>query len=177
VANICATQSYAWIVEVLGREAANVYLSAFGVQFWLQQTDPETCRRAAEICGRVTREKVSAEHNLDFVGVVGTLARGGAVAIRHQVREEEGERFRPEDFAHLDVGEAIAYNKGRPGRSAKVVKGRTRYLFCTRQPEGTTAVSERAREYYREILENLTFERGQARCWDCWPPLAPPASA
>ena len=85
VANICATQSYAWIIEVLGREAANVYLSAFGVQFWLQQTDPETCRRAAEICGRVTREKVSAEHTLDFSGLAGALARGREVAIRRQV--------------------------------------------------------------------------------------------
>ena len=66
VVNICATQSYAWIVEVIGREAANVYISAFGVQFWLQQTDPETCRRASEICGRVTEEKVSADHTVNF---------------------------------------------------------------------------------------------------------------
>ena len=64
------------------------------------------------------------------------VARGRPVAIRHQVREEEGERYRPEDFAHLDVGETIAYNKGRSGRGAKVARGRTAYLYCTRQPDG-----------------------------------------
>jgi hypothetical protein len=118
VVNICATQSYAWIVEVIGREAANVYISAFGVQFWLQQTDPETCRRASEICGRITREKVSAEHNFNFAGFIGALGAGRAMTIRHRVGEEERERFRPEDFAQLNVGDIIAYNKGRTGRRA-----------------------------------------------------------
>ena len=166
VVNICATQSYAWIVEVLGREAANVYLSAFGVQFWLQQTDPETCRRAAEICGTITREKVSAEHNLDFAGLRGALRTGREIIVRHQVQTEEKERFRAEDFAHLDVGEIVAYNKGREGRIAKVTKGRSDYLFCTRKPEGAAAVNACVRDYYRDILENLTQARGQSRRWD-----------
>ena len=166
VVNICATQSYAWIVEVIGREAANVYISAFGVQFWLQQTDPETCRRAAEICGRITREKVSAEHDFNLGGLLGALRGGREMVVRHQVCEEERERHRAEDFSHLNVGEVIAYNKGRPGRLAKVVKGRTQYGFCTQRPEGTAAVSRRVREYYREIIENLTHERGQSSHWE-----------
>ncbi len=169
VVNICATQSYAWLVEVIGREAANVYISAFGVQFWLQQTDPETCRRASEICGRVTREKVSAEHNFDFAGFLGALAGRRGMEIRHRVAEEERERFRPEDFSHLNVGDIIAYNKGRPGRNAKVAKGRASYTFCTEKPAGLAAVNHRMREYYREILENLAHERGQDGRWDCAP--------
>ena len=98
-----------------------------------------------------------------------TLATGREAAVRHRIREEEKERFRPEDFAHLDVGEIITYNKGRPGRAAKVGKGRAGYLSCTRRPDGTRAVSERVREYYRELLENITFERGQSAGWNCRP--------
>jgi TraM recognition site of TraD and TraG len=169
VVNLCATQSYAWIMEVIGREAANVYISAFGVQLWLQQTDPETCRRAAEICGRVTREKVSAEHDFNLGGFLGALASGKSLVVRHQVREEKEERFSAEDFSHLDVGDVIAYNKGRRGRHAKVVRDRVSYIFCTQQPAGAAAVNARVREYYREILENLTHERGQAARWDCVP--------
>jgi hypothetical protein len=169
VVNLCATQSYAWIMEVIGREAANVYISAFGVQFWLQQTDPETCRRAAEICGRVTREKVTADHDFNLGGFLGALASGRSLVVRHQVREEKEERFGPEDFSHLDVGDVIAYNKGRRGRHAKVVRGRVSYIFCTQQPAGAAAVNARVREYYREILENLTHERGQAARLDSAP--------
>lgn len=169
VVNICATQSYAWIVEVIGRDAANVYISAFGVQFWLQQTDPETCHRAAEICGRVTREKVVADHSFSFAGLAGALAGGRTLAIRHQVSREERQRFSPEDFAQLNVGDIIAYNKGRPGKSAKVAKGRAAYHFCTEKPAGLKAVNRSVREYYREILENLSHERGQAGLWDCAP--------
>jgi hypothetical protein len=178
IVNLCATQSYAWIVEVIGREAANVYISAFGVQFWLQQTDPETCRRAAEICGTITREQAVIDHDFNFTGCLGALARGQDLVIRHQIREEKEERFRPEDFAHLDVGDIIAYNKGRPGRTAKVAKGRAAYIFCTQKPDGTAAVTARVREYYREILENLTQARGQAGRWDCEaaPPVGPPAA-
>jgi len=166
VVNICATQSYAWIVEVIGREAANVYISAFGVQFWLQQTDPETCRRAAEICGTITREKVTADHDFNFTGLLGALAGGKELAVRHHVRDEERERHRAEDFSHLDVGDIIAYNKGREGNVAKVTKGRAAYIFCTEKPAGPAAVNQRLREYYREILENLTHERGQSSRWD-----------
>jgi hypothetical protein len=177
IVNICATQSYAWIVEVIGREAANVYISAFGVQFWLQQTDPETCRRAAEICGTITRENAVIDHDFNFTGCLGALAGGKDLVIRHQIREEKEERFRAEDFAHLDVGDIIAYNKGRPGRTAKVTKGRAAYIFCTQKPDGTAAVTARVREYYREILENLTYERGQASRWACEaaPPVDQPA--
>ena len=99
VVNICATQSYAWLVDVLGRDTANVYISAFGVQFWLQQTDPETCKRAAEICGTVIQEDLQEYH------------------------------------------------------------------FCTAKPDGINAVRCRVREYYREILENITHERGEAETW------------
>jgi len=173
VVNLCATQSYAWIVEVLGRDAANVFISAFGVQFWLQQTDPETCRRAAEICGTVTREEISADHNLNFAGVLEALGAGREVRIRHQVRCAEKERFRAEDFAHLNVGDIIAFNKGRKGRSSKIVRGRADYHFCTKKPEGIAAVHERVREYYRELLENLAHERGEAGRWDCRPGAAP----
>ncbi|MGD1031000.1 MAG: TraM recognition domain-containing protein [Opitutaceae bacterium] len=167
VVNLCATQSYAWIVEVLGREAANVFISAFGVQFWLQQTDPETCRRAAEICGTVMREEISADHNLNFGGVLEALGTGREIRIRHQVRCAEKERFRAEDFAHLNVGDIIAYNKGRKGRAAKVVRGRAAYHFCTKKPDGVNAVRECVREYYRGLLENIAHERGETGRWDC----------
>jgi hypothetical protein len=177
IVNICATQSYAWIVEVIGREAANVYISAFGVQCWLQQTDPETCRRAAEICGTVTREKTVVDQDFNLAGLLGALGGGKGLVIRHQIREEKEERFRAEDFAHLDVGDIIAYNKGRPGHWAKVSKGRAAYIFCTQKPEGVAAVTARVREYYREILENLTHERGQVHRWDCAPAPAVVASA
>lgn len=170
VANLCATQSYAWLVEVLGRDAANVYISAFGVQFWLQQTDPETCRRAAEICGTVTRERCRAEHELNFGGLVSALQTGRELPIRQRREEEEGPRFRPEDFALLDVGEAIGYNKGRPGRFGKARRGRVAYLECTRPPDGPGRVQARMREYYRELLENLADERGEAGRWDAGPP-------
>jgi hypothetical protein len=169
VVNICATQSYAWIVEVLGREAANVYISAFGVQFWLQQTDPETCRRAAEICGTVMREEVSADHNVNFGGLIDALGSGREVRVRHRIRSAEKERFRAEDFAHLNAGEVIAFNKGRKGRHAKIVRGRTAYHFCTKRPDGVAAVRERVREYYRELIENVTQERGETSRWDCAP--------
>ena len=166
VVNLCATQSYAWIVEVLGRDAANVFISAFGIQFWLQQTDPETCRRAAEICGTVTREEVSADHNLNFGGVMEALGSGREVRVRHQVRCADKERYRAEDFAHLNVGDIIAFNKGRMGRSSKIVRGRAEYHFCTKRPDGVAAVRERVREYYRELLENLAHERGEGERWD-----------
>ncbi len=166
VVNLCATQSYAWIVEVIGREAANVYISAFGVQFWLQQTDPETCRRAAEICGTRRRERMSAEPELDAAVLLRALGGGAPPAVQRQRREEERPRFRPEDFALLDVGDVVAYNKGRPGRTSKVAKGRAQYGFCTQRPAGVAAVAARVREYYREVLENLTHQRGQSRFWD-----------
>ncbi len=167
VVNFCATQSYAWIIEVIGREAANVYISAFGVQFWLQQTDPETSRRASEICGMVTREKITADHTIDLGGLLSVLGSGKGMVVRHHVKEEEKDRYRPEDFAHLNVGDTIAYNKGCEGRNAKVRKGKAQYNFCTKKPEGLAAVNARVREYYREVLENLTHERGQSRRWDC----------
>lgn len=166
VVNVCATQSYAWLVEVLGREAANVYISAFGVQFWLQQTDPETCRRAAEICGLVTRERVTSEHELNLGGVVSALGSGRELPVRRRRHEEEGSRCRPEDFALLNVGDVIAYNKGRKGRGAKVCRGRVRYLDCTKAPAGPAAVAGAVREYYRELLENLAFDRGATEAWD-----------
>jgi hypothetical protein len=169
VVNLCATQSYAWIVEVLGRDAANVFISAFGIQFWLQQTDPETCRRAAEICGTVMREEVSADHNLNFGGVMEAIGSGREVRIRHQVRCAEKERYRADDFAHLNVGDIIAFNKGRKGSSSKIVRGRAQYHFCTKRPDGIAAVRERVREYYREVLENLAHERGESGRWDCRP--------
>lgn len=180
VVNFCATQSYAWIIEVIGREAANVYISAFGVQFWLQQTDPETCKRASEICGMVTREKVSADHNIDFGGLLGTLSNGRGMTVRHRLNNEEKDRYRPEDFAHLNVGDIVAYNKGCEGKVAKVRKGKSNYIFCTEKPRGVAAVNARVREYYREILENLSHERGQDARWDCQPrpaETAPPATA
>lgn len=177
VVNLCATQSYAWIVEVLGREAANVYISAFGVQFWLQQTDPETCRRAAEICGSITREKFSAEHDLNLGGLLGALGSGREMVIRHRRRDEESPRHRAEDFALLDVGEVVAYNKGRPGRFDKVTKGRVRYHFCTSRPAGVAAVHARVREYYREVLENLADDHGEMARWDCDAPVPPPVAA
>jgi hypothetical protein len=166
VVNLCATQSYAWIVEVLGREAANVYISAFGVQFWLQQTDPETCRRASEICGLAPRDRPGPGEELDAAGICGALKGGRAPSVRRRVVEEEEPRFRPDDFALLNVGDIVAYNKGRPGRIAKVAKGRAEYEFCTRRPAGTAAVSARVREYYREVLENLAWERGEAGKWE-----------
>ena len=64
----------------------------------------------------------------------------------------------------------IAYNKGREGRLAKVARGRTAYLFCTSRPAGAAAVGARVREYYRELLENLTHERGQGSRWDAADP-------
>lgn len=166
VVNLCATQSYAWLVEVLGREAANIYISAFGVQFWLQQTDPETCRRAAEICGLVTREKCVAEHDLNVGGMLSALGSGRELTIRRRRQEEEASRCRAEDFALLDVGAVIAYNKGRIGRAAKVRRDRVTYLDCTRPPEGPAAIRDRVREYYREILENRTHELGRPEQWD-----------
>ena len=166
VVNVCATQSYAWLVEVLGRDAANVYISAFGVQFWLQQTDPETCRRAAEICGLVTREKLSAEHDLNVGGMLSALGSGRELTIRRRRQEEEISRHRAEDFALLDVGAVIAYNKGRVGRAAKVRRDRVTYLECTRPPDGPAAIRDRVREYYREILENRTHELGRPEQWD-----------
>jgi len=173
VVNLCATQSYAWIVEVLGREAANVFISAFGIQFWLQQTDPETCRRAAEICGTVMREEISADHNLNFGGMMEALNTGREIRIRHQVRCTEKERFRAEDFAHLNVGDIIAYNKGRKGRLSKVMRGKAVYHFCTQKPDGVAAVRDCVREYYRELLENLAHERGERERWDCRPRAVP----
>jgi len=167
VVNICATQSYAWIVEVIGREAANVYISAFGVQFWLQQTDPETCRRAAEICGSVTRERVSDDHEFNLAGLLGAAFSGRSLVVRRHVSEEKAERICAEDFTHLDVGDAVAFNKGRRGRHSKVVRGSVAYLSCTRKPAGPAAVNARVREYYREIVENLTHARGQSSRWDC----------
>ncbi|HEX3729924.1 MAG TPA: TraM recognition domain-containing protein [Opitutaceae bacterium] len=169
VVNLCATQSYAWIVEVIGREAANVYISAFGVQFWLQQTDPETCRRAAEICGTVMRSRASLEHEFNLAGLAAALGGGRALAVRRRTREEREERIRAEDFARLDVGEIVAYNKGRTGRAAKVARGRAAYLPCTRRPDGPAAITRRVREYYREVIENLTHERGETARWDGGP--------
>lgn len=166
VVNLCATQSYAWITEVIGREAANVYISAFGVQFWLQQTDPETCRRAAEICGTLTRERLSIERESGGSGWIPGPAGGKGITTRRRLQEERQERFRPEEFAQLDVGDIVAYNKGRPGRWAKVTRGRAAYLPCTRAPEGPKAVAERVRQYYREVVENLTHERGEGARWD-----------
>jgi hypothetical protein len=180
VVNLCATQSYAWIVEVLGREAANVYISAFGVQFWLQQTDPETCRRASEICGSITREKFSADHNLNLGGLLAALGSGREMVIRHRRQDEETPRHRAEEFALLDVGDIIAYNKGRTGRIDKVTKGRAQFHFCTQQPAGVAAVHARVREYYREILENLAQAKGETARWNCERPAekpAPPAAA
>ncbi|HZZ59000.1 MAG TPA: TraM recognition domain-containing protein, partial [Opitutaceae bacterium] len=172
VANLCATQSYAWLVEVLGRDAANVYISAFGVQFWLQQTDPETCRRAAEICGTLSRERVATEHDLNLGGMIDALHTARPLAIRRRRHEEDAARFRPEDFALLDVGETIGYNKGLPGRTAKARRGRVTYLPCTHPPGGPRAVNAAVRDYYREVLENRAAEAGHDRQWDGDDPFA-----
>ena len=137
------------------------------MQVWLQQTDPETCPRAAEICGRVTREKVSADPDFNLGGFLGALAGGKSLVVRRHVREEKEDRFSPEEFSHLDVGDVLAYNKGRRGRHAKVVRDRVTYLFCTQKPAGLAAVNARVREYYREILVNLTAARGPSARRDC----------
>ena len=165
VVNICATQSYAWLVDVLGRDTANVYISAFGVQFWLQQTDPETCKRAAEICGTVIQEDLQEDHNLDFANIWAALGSGKEVILNNHRKSRQKERYRSEEFAQLDVGDIVAFNKGRQGKMAKVVRGRAEYHFCTAKPDGINAVRCRVREYYREILENITHERGEAETW------------
>jgi len=69
----------------------------------------------------------------------------------------------------LDVGAVIAYNKGRPGRAAKVHKDRVAYLECTRPPEGPLAIRDRVREYYRELLENRAHDSGRDEQWDAVP--------
>lgn len=166
VMNLCATQSYAWLVEVLGRDAANVYIAAFGVQFWLQQTDPETCRRAAEICGQISRERVAIEHDLNFGGMVEALHAARPLAFRRRRHEEESARFRPEEFALLDVGEVVGYNKGLPGRAAKARRGRVRYLNCTRPPRGAREVNAAVRDYYRDLLEIRAAQTGHHDQWD-----------
>jgi hypothetical protein len=97
------------------------------------------------------------------------LESGRELTIRHRRHLEETSRHRSEDFALLDVGAVIAYNKGRPGRSAKVRKDRVAYLECTRPPDGPAAIRDRVREYYRELLENRTHDLGRDEQWDAVP--------
>lgn len=166
VVNICATQSYAWLVDALGRDTANVYISAFGVQFWLQQTDPETCRRAADICGTVTEDALVDDQNINFTGFWTTLNSGKELVLSHQHKLSHKERFRSDEFSQLNVGEAISYNKGHRGKLDKVVRGVVDYDSCTLKPTGVDAVRLRVREYYREIIENITYESGDYKHWD-----------
>ena len=166
VVNICATQSYAWLVDALGRDTANVYISAFGVQFWLQQTDPETCKRAADICGTVTEDTLVDDQNINFASLWATFNSGKELVLSHQHRTSHKDRFRSDEFSQLNVGETISYNKGHTGKFDKVVRGIVNYDFCTSKPSGVNAVRLRVREYYREIIENITYESGNHKCWD-----------
>jgi TraM recognition site of TraD and TraG len=165
IVNICATQSYAWLVDVLGRDTANVYISAFGVQFWLQQTDPETCKRAADICGTVIQKDLVEDQNLDLAGFWSVLESGKELVLNHHTKSRKIERYSSEEFAQLDVGDIVAYNKGRKGKIAKVMRGVAKYHFCTQKPDGVTEVRNRVREYYRELIENKTYEQGKAEQW------------
>jgi len=166
VINICATQSYAWLVDSLGRDTANVYISAFGIQFWLQQTDPETCKRAADICGTFTEETILDDQNINLSGLWNTFNSGKEIILSHKRKTDQKERFRADEFAQLNVGEVISFNKGRIGKFDKVVRGVVDYDFCTSKPNGVNAVRHRVREYYREIIENLTYESGNQQYWD-----------
>ena len=126
----------------------------------------------------VTREKVTADHNLNFAGLAGARGRPDACRSATGAAGGKRQRFRAEDFAHLNVGDIIAYNKGRPGRSAKVAQGprRLHLLHGSRWLSGREPARARV---FREILENMTHERGQSRLWDCEPlsePEVPPAS-
>ena len=98
--------------------------------------------------------------------MLSALGSGRELTIRRRRQDEEISRHRAEDFALLDVGAVIAYNKGRVGRTAKVRKGRVIYLDCTRPPDGPAAIRDRVREYYREILENRTHAVGRPEQWD-----------
>jgi hypothetical protein len=100
---------------------------------------------------------------------VSALESGRELTIRRRRLEAEVSRHPAEDFALLDVGAVIAYNKGRPGRAAKVHQDRVEYLECTRPPDGPRAIGECVREYYRDLLENRAHDAGQDEQWDAVP--------
>ncbi len=160
--NIYATQSYAWIYKAVGKDAGNVFLTCLGNQYWLQQTDPDTTKRASEICGNVEIEKFEYEHNLTMMDV--SRNRDGAVKTR--TRTEEKARFRPDDFTLLNTSDVISYVKGREGRRAKAQKGKLAFGFVTSGP-GKRVAAARFRQYYREVMENRLFEIGESSLLDC----------
>lgn len=174
VVNIYATQSYAWIYKAVGKDAGNVFLTCVGNQFWLQQTDPDTNKRASEICGSAHEEKRSAETNLNLFEVAG--GKGGSV--KQKVSYEEKARFKPEDFALLSTSDVIAFNKGEEGKRDKVKKGKLAFGYVTSK-DGKKKAGARFREYYREFMENRLHHTGQWHMLDCDPAVAtapvPPA--
>lgn len=164
---IYATQSYAWIYKAVGKDSGNVFLTCVGNQFWLQQTDPDTNKRASEICGSAHEEKRSAETNLNIFEVAG--GKGGSV--KQKVSMEEKARFRPEDFSLLSTSDVIIFNKGEEGRRDKVKKGKLAFGHVTSKP-GKAEAAARFRQYYREFMENRLHETGQGYLVDCDPLIA-----
>ena len=167
VISIYATQSYAWIYKAVGKDSGNVFLTCVGNQFWLQQTDPDTNKRASEICGSAHEEKRSAETNLNLFEVAG--GKGGSV--KQKVSMEEKARFRPEDFSLLSTSDVIIFNKGEEGRRDKVKKGKLAFGRVTSK-QGKLEAAARFREYYRDFMENRLHAVGQSHILDCDPAVA-----
>lgn len=164
---VYATQSYAWIYKAVGKDSGNVFLTCVGNQFWLQQTDPDTNKRASEICGSAHEEKRSAETNLNLFEVAG--GKGGSV--KQKVSMEEKARFRPEDFSLLSTSDVIIFNKGEEGRRDKVKKGKLAFGHVTSK-DGKVKAAIRFREYYREFMENRMHETQKGFMLDCDPVVA-----
>ena len=166
VIHICATQSEAWVYSVLSKDEARVYLQSFGTRVWLTQTDTQTNREAAELCGQRQKEKRSHTQQLD----VGDIFTGKEAKAKQTIGWEDKARYEPHEFAELKEDECVCFNKGEGMldmhmADCKAVKGKIPWRWIT-SDDGVEEIADRMRWWFCETWENEIFNQGRMAMLD-----------
>ena len=158
VCNVVATQTDASIINVVGKDPADVYYAQFGSRLWYQNTDQQTNERAAKILGKEKKRKVSTSGQ--DISVAGLLSKdGSAKGYSENESYESKEKYPAESFSNLNVHQCVIYNKAKKGKREKSCK-------CQLKPHYIGApnmIGEKAkvlRWYFRAYIENRLFELG-----------------
>jgi hypothetical protein len=175
--NINATQADSWIISVVGKENADVYLQNYNGRIWFRTNDKDTAEKAEQLCGikkQKTRsagsEKVIHLENL-FMGPKGSAD----MTPTFSEKEEEKPRFAKDKFYNLEKWECIVFNGTRTG-SDKACQSQCEPAFIGSE-DGQKAVRDVMKLYFQGYLENIVFRQNGGKTFSHIPTAKPVAGS
>lgn len=165
VINMAATQSEAWVYAALAQKEADVWLQSYRTRVWLTQTHQETNKNASALCGRIKREKRSADENINVKSIL-----DGSGQAKQKFDYEDVPRFEPHIFTNLPDDEAIVFNNGQALRNAGLggcpaIRGKVPWRKIT-SDDGIIAIADRMRWWAVENWENELFAINESSILD-----------